>query len=136
MKVLKFLIRDFHFKKTRKAFRLYFTMNLKEYSDTRNVSYNAVKKQIQRYKEYLGDNIFKQGRNLMLNEKAVEFLDSKQKCHVNVLYPENLIDELKKENNDLKDQVINLQNMVIGLQKNLVNALSKKPKKRFLFFKK
>lgn len=110
-------------------------MNLKEYSDTRNVSYNAVKKQIQRYKEYLGDNIFKQGRNLMLNEKAVEFLDSKQKCHVNVLYPENLIDELKKENNDLKDQVINLQNMVIELQKNLVNALSEKPKKRFLFFK-
>ena len=52
----------------------------------------------------------------MLNEKAVEFLDSKQKCHVNVLYPENLIDELKKENNDLKDQVINLQNMVIVMK--------------------
>ena len=102
-------------------------MNLKDYSVTRNVSYDAVKKQIQRYKEYLGDNIFKQGRNLMLNEKAVEFLDSKQKCHVNVLYPENLIDELKKENNE--------QNMVIELQKDLVNALNEKPKKRFLFLK-
>lgn len=110
-------------------------MNLKEYSDTRNVSYNAVKKQIQRYKEYLGDNIFKQGKNLILNEKAVEFLDSKQKCPINVLSPKKIIEELKKENNDLKDQVINLQNMVIELQKNLVNALSEKPKKRFLFFK-
>ena len=110
-------------------------MNLKEYSDTRNVSYNAVKKQIQRYKEYLGENIFRQGKNLILNEKAVEFLDSKQKCPINVLSPKNLIEGLKKENNDLKDQVINLQNMVIELQKNLVNVLSEKTKKRFLFFK-
>ena len=80
-------------------------MNLKEYSDTRNVSYNAVKKRIQRYKGHLGDNIFKQGKNLILNEKAVEFLDSKQKRPINVLSTENLIEGLKKENNDLKDQV-------------------------------
>lgn len=109
-------------------------MTLKEYSVTRNVSYNAIRKRIQRFKECLGENIFRQGKNLILNEKAVEFLDSKQKHHVNTQCQENLIDELKKENNDLKDQVINLQNMVIELQKNLVNALNKKTKKRFLFF--
>ena len=110
-------------------------MTLKEYSVTRNVSYNAIRKRIQRFKECLGENIFRQGKNLILNEKAVEFLDSKQKCPINVLSPKKIIEELKKENNDLKDQVINLQNMVIELQKNLVKALNEKPKKRFLFFK-
>ena len=107
-------------------------MTLKEYSVTRNIPYDTVKKRIQRYKGHLGENVFKQGKNLILNEKAVEFLDSKQKCPINVL---KIIEELKKENNDLKDQVINLQNMVIELQKNLVKALNEKPKKRFLFFK-
>ena len=110
-------------------------MTLKEYSVTKNIPYDTVKKRIQRYKGHLGENVFKQGKNLILNEKAVEFLDSKQKCPINVLSPKKIIEELKKENNDLKDQVINLQNMVIELQKNLVNALNKKPKKRFLFFK-
>lgn len=36
------------------------TINLKEYADTRKISYDAVRKQIQRYRDLLGENIIKQ----------------------------------------------------------------------------
>lgn len=109
------------------------TINLKEYADTRKISYDAVRKQIQRYRDILGENIIKQGKNLLLNEKAVEILDSKQKKSVKILEPSQIIEQLREENSALKDKIISLQDELLVLEKKLINALEAKQRKKFSF---
>lgn len=109
------------------------TVNLKEYADTRKISYDAVRKQIQRYRDLLGENIIKQGKNLLLNEKAVEILDSKQKKTVKILEPSQIIEQLREENNVLKDKIIGLQGELLALEKKLIDALEAKQKRKFPF---
>lgn len=108
-------------------------MNLKEYSDTRNISYSAVRKQVQRFKGILGDNVTKEGKNLILNKKAVEILDFKQKKHVEVKDKSKIIDQLKEENNTLKNKVISLQDELLISEKKLINYLETKQKRKFHF---
>lgn len=109
------------------------TVNLKEYADTRKISYDAVRKQIQRYRDLLGENIIKQGKNLLLNEKAVEILDSKQKKTVKVLEPSQIIEQLREENSALKNKIIGLQDELLVLEKKLIDALETKQKRKFPF---
>ena len=53
-------------------------VSLKEYAKNKGVSYEAVRKQVNRYKDELKGHISKVNRTQYLDEEAVAFLDSKR----------------------------------------------------------
>lgn len=91
-------------------------ISLKDYAKQHNVTYEAVRQQVNRYKEELEGHITKDGRQQFLDDEAVAFLDEKrQKNPVVVIqmdkdeqiaYLERENKSLLKENNQLlKDRV-------------------------------
>lgn len=53
-------------------------MSLKDYASMNNVTYEAVRQQVVRYSEELGEHIVKDGRQQFLDDEAIAFLDSKR----------------------------------------------------------
>ena len=53
-------------------------ISLKDYAAEKNISYEAVRQQVVRYKNELGSHVIKDGRQQFLDEEAVAFLDSKR----------------------------------------------------------
>lgn len=52
--------------------------SLRDYAKEKNISYEAVRKQVARYKDDLGSHIIMDGRQQFLDEEAVAFLDGKR----------------------------------------------------------
>jgi len=82
-------------------------ITLKDYADQKNVSYEAVRKQVARYANELGDHIIKDGRQQFLDEEAVAFLDSKRQKNPVVIYQQDKDDtieqlRIEKENHLIK----------------------------------
>ncbi len=85
-------------------------LTFKEYAIQNNISYESVRKQVNKYKDDLGNNIVKQGRVKYLNETAIKFLDEKRnKQNSDEVVDEKQVDDitaiLKKENEFLKEQL-------------------------------
>lgn len=95
---------------------------IKAYAESRHITYEAVSKQIRQYKKKeLKKHISYQGRLMLLDDYAVNFLDQHRMKRNIVLAPTS--DEIKRdiqqlqndlraaleENGRLKDQLINLQ---------------------------
>lgn len=53
-------------------------ISLKDYAKTHHISYEAVRKQVARYKKDLEGHLIKDGRQQFLDEEAVAFLDAKR----------------------------------------------------------
>ena len=53
-------------------------ISIKDYAKNKGVSYEAVRKQVNRYKDELDGHIHKQNRTQYLDDEAVTFLDSKR----------------------------------------------------------
>ena len=94
-------------------------ISLREYASQKNVSYEAVRKQVTRYKDELAGHIIMDGRQQFLDEEAVAFLDARRKKNPVVIYQQNKdeqIEALEEENkklllalNEAKDRIIELQ---------------------------
>lgn len=54
------------------------TISLKEYAQRNSISYEAVRQQVARYREELGEHIIQEGRQQLLDDEAVAFLDDKR----------------------------------------------------------
>lgn len=54
-------------------------ISIKDYAKEKNVSYEAVRQQVIRYGDELGEHIIKNGRQQFLDQEAVAFLDEKRK---------------------------------------------------------
>lgn len=79
-------------------------MSLKDYAAINNVTYEAVRQQVVRYAEELGDHIIKEGRQQFLDEEAIAFLDGKrQKNPVTIIQTskDEEIERLKQEKENL-----------------------------------
>ena len=75
--------------------------SLRDYAKEKNISYEAVRKQVARYKEDLAGHIIMDGRQQFLDEEAIAFLDAKrQKSPVAIIQQDK--DERLEE---LEDQV-------------------------------
>ena len=62
-------------------------ITMREYARQKNISYEAVRKQVVRYKDELEGHIIQDGRQQFLDEEAVAFLDAKrQKNPVAILH--------------------------------------------------
>lgn len=79
-------------------------ISLKDYAKQKNVSYEAVRQQVVRYKKDLEGHLIKDGRQQFLDEEAVAFLDAKrQKNPVAIIQQDKdeTIEALKQENKNL-----------------------------------
>lgn len=81
---------------------------LKDYADRNNVTYEAVRSQVARYREELGEHIVKDGRQQFLDAYAVAFLDDHRARNPVVVYnasKDEEIERLRLENEQLLKKV-------------------------------
>lgn len=97
-------------------------ISLKDYAKNKNVSYEAVRKQVNRYKTELEGHIHKVNRTQYLDDEAVAFLDSKRTENPVILLQMDKDDEIQRlsdENKALLVQIAQIQNELIQTQKAL-----------------
>lgn len=91
-------------------------ISLKDYAKKKNVSYEAVRKQVNRYRDELGDHLYKKDRTQYLDEEGEAFLDQKRASNPVVLVEhdkDEQIEELNRQNEALKIKVMELQDQLI-----------------------
>lgn len=91
-------------------------ISLKDYAKKKNVSYEAVRKQVNRYRDELGDHLYKKDRTQYLDEDGEAFLDQKRASNPVILVEHDKneqINELKHQNEALKIKVMELQEQLI-----------------------
>lgn len=87
-------------------------ISLKDYAKQNNISYEAVRQQVVRYKNDLEEHIIRDGRQQFLDEEAVAFLDDKRKKNpvaIIQLDKDETIEALKRELDKAKNLIIDLQ---------------------------
>ena len=92
-------------------------LSIKDYAQKHNVSYEAVRKQVVRYRTELGEHIIKQGRKQFLDDEAAAFLDEKRRGSPIIVMEQakdDTIDALTAENEALKAKVMQLQEQIIA----------------------
>lgn len=97
-------------------------ISLKDYAKNKNVSYEAVRKQVNRYKTELEGHIHKVNRTQYLDDEAVAFLDSKRTESPVILLQMDKDEEIQRlsdENKALLVQIAQIQNELIQTQKAL-----------------
>lgn len=105
-------------------------MTLKEYASSRGIPYDTVRKQFQKFRPFLEENISKKGRASDLDKKAVEFLDSKQKSKpMAVLHREQMY-LLKKDMEALKVRLAFMEKQVLDLKNELCKVEKEKESRK------
>lgn len=87
-------------------------VTLRDYAKQNNISYEAVRKQVVRYKKELDGHLIRDGRQQFLDEEAVAFLDAKrQKNPVAIIQmdKDEAIEDLKAQLDVAKNKIIALQ---------------------------
>lgn len=69
-------------------------ISLKDYAKQHDITYEAVRQQVARYREQLGDHIVIDGRQQFLDEDAVTFLDTKREKNPVVIQNDDIKAEL------------------------------------------
>lgn len=94
-------------------------LSIKAYAELKNVTYEAVRQSVNRYKEELKDHVFVQGKTRYLDDFAMDFLDQKRSVNPVVIYEVSKDEEIDRLNNevaDLKDKVLKLQELLLDEQ--------------------
>lgn len=103
-------------------------ITLREYANKHNISYEAVRKQVEKYHKDLKGHIVKKGNARYLDEKAEAFLDKKRSTAPVIVYEakENVkdkqIDNLKREVDDLRKEITKLQNNLISSRNQVIEV--------------
>lgn len=77
-------------------------ISIKDYAKQKGVSYEAVRKQVNRYKDELTGHIHKQNRTQYLDDEAVAFLDSKRAESPVILLQMDKDEEIQRLSNENK----------------------------------
>lgn len=91
-------------------------MTIKQYAESQNVTYEAVRKQIVGYGEELKDHIVRKGRTQYLDEWAVEFLTKRRRENPIILLSQDkdeAIELLKSQVETLRVQLMTAQNELL-----------------------
>ena len=111
-------------------------ISIKDYALEKGISYEAVRKQVDRYKEELQGHIITEGiRGRFLDQEAVEFLDNKRMNNPISIYNDNKHEEYEKaieEGKRLREQLILEQSKVIKLQEQLLQIKASEEKIKLL----
>lgn len=102
-------------------------LSLKDYAKQSNVSYEAVRKQVTRYKKDLEGHLVREGRQQFLDEEAVAFLNERRQRSYVAVFNQDKDEQIEKLKGDLdaaKTMIIALQQDQNRLQKE-VHALER-----------
>ena len=98
-------------------------ITLREYAEKHGISYEAVRKQVKRYREELGDHLQTKGRTQYLDEVGVAFLDERRAGNPIIIMEQGKdeqIEALKADNAALKDRILKLQDLLIRRDERLM----------------
>ena len=102
-------------------------ITIKDYAKQKGVSYEAIRKQIKRYEEELEGHLVKQNRFLMLDDEAVQFLDSKRSENPVIVYEQNKdeeLEQLRHDNKVLLIQMNTVQDQLGKVQQKLIAEMN------------
>ena len=71
-------------------------ITLKDYAEKHSISYEAVRQQVDRYKDDLQEHISKQGKTRYLDEEAEAFLDAKRATNPIVIIDNSKDDRIEE----------------------------------------
>ena len=100
-------------------------ITIKQYAESQNVTYEAVRKQIVRYADDLKDHIARKGRTQYLDTWAVEFLTKRRRENPVILLSQDkdeAIETMKQEIESLKAQLMTAQNELLKSQDERLKA--------------
>lgn len=89
-------------------------LTIKEYANSRGISYNSARKMVERYRDVLGSSITVNGRTQQLHTDAIIYLDKKRAASPDPAAQKILA--LQVEVRQLEKQVENLQAEVDSLR--------------------
>ena len=102
-------------------------ITIKDYAKQKGVFYEAIRKQIKRYEDELEGHLVKQNRFLMLDDEAVQFLDSKRSENPVIVYEQNKdeeLEQLRHENKVLLIQMNTVQDQLGKVQQKLIAEMN------------
>lgn len=116
-------------------------ISIKDYAKSKNVSYEAVRKQVNRYKKELEGHISKVNRTQYLDDEAVALLDEKRQENPIIIIEadkDERIEQLEAENKTLLLKIATLQEELLKekdqvkvLQNEKIELLEQKKPKGF-----
>lgn len=83
-------------------------ISIQDYATQKGISYEAVRKQIDRYKDELGEHIVTQGRKRFLDDEAVSFLDEKRHSNPIIIMEQSKDDEIRQLQAENKELLLKL----------------------------
>lgn len=100
-------------------------ISLKDYAKQNNITYEAVRQQVVRYKDDLAEHIIRDGRQQFLDEEAVAFLDSKRQKNPVAIIQQDKDEQIEALRNDKEALLIKLASVQDELlqEKNKVQDL-------------
>lgn len=104
-------------------------ITLKEYAKLNHITYEAVRSQVNRYREQLGDHIVQDGRQQLLDDYAVAFLDERRQKNPVVVYQQSkdeVIEEMRKELEGAYKTIAAQAVMITDLQQFKIAAMENK----------
>ena len=100
-------------------------ISIKDYAKQKGVSYEAIRKQVHRYREDLGEHLVKKNRIQYLDEEAVAFLDARRAENPVIILEASKDEELlalRREKEALLVKVAELQDALLR-EKDRVSVL-------------
>jgi len=126
--------------------KVFIMITLREYAKNKGISYEAVRKQVVRYRLELEGHITKVKKTQYLDEEAVLFLDSKRQENPIIIQQTDISEEIERLKNEnkalllkvatLQDELLKEKDQVKNLQLEKIELLeTKKTKKWWNVFK-
>ena len=98
-------------------------ITLAQYAESNHITYESVRQSVNRYRDQLGDHIFKQGRTQFLDEEAVKILDERRRLSPVVVVNEDRVAELESlraEVEELRTKLIETQDKALALSEKYI----------------
>lgn len=98
-------------------------ISLKDYAQKNRISYEAVRKQVNRYRNELGEHLIKKGRAQYLDETAEAFLDERRATNPIVIIESDKnerLEALENENTQLLIKIAAIQDELIRTKEQLL----------------
>ncbi len=106
-------------------------MTTKQFAESQQVTYEAIRKQLIRYRKELDGHIIQKGRTKYLDEYAVEFLSHRRRENPVIMQTQDNraeIEDLKQQIDNLRIALLESQQKVISLQESEKLAIESKAK--------
>ena len=95
-------------------------ITLKDYAKQHNVTYEAIRSQVNRYRDQLGEHIIQDGRQQFLDDYAVDFLDERRQKNpviIQQLDKDEQIEQLKNNENLLLAKIADQADRIAALER-------------------